>query len=64
MSKYTLFVIIQALCASVLGFAGMIVVLVMGHVNATAIIGALAAGFVVSFPIAWIIHKRITGANA
>lgn len=62
MSKYTLFIVVQALCASVLGFAGIVAVLVMGYVNATAIIIAIIVGFVLSFPLAWLIQNRMTKA--
>ena len=55
-----LFVVIQAVCSAFLGFAGIVGVLNLGVITGTAIIWCFLIGFVLSFPIAWLIYKRMT----
>jgi hypothetical protein len=54
-----LFVVIQAVCSAILGFVGMVGVLTMGVVTGKAIIWCFVIGFILSFPVAWFIYKRV-----
>jgi len=57
---------LDASCAKilcpVLGFAGIVIVMVMGQINATMIVAAIVVGFVVSFPVAWAIKNHMEKA--
>lgn len=62
MTKLAMFFTIHSLVAFVLGFAGIVAVLTLGHVNAMAIIVSAAIGIVVAIPVAWVINNKLMKA--
>lgn len=62
MTRYALFFTIHSIVAFVLAFAGIVAVLVLGYINATAIIVSAAVGVVLAIPVAWMINNRLLKA--
>lgn len=52
--------ILYSVIATALAGAGVIAVLAMGYVSATAIIVAAAVGAVIAMPAAWFVAKKIS----
>ncbi|MCL6284045.1 hypothetical protein M3P21_10940 [Ruegeria sp. 2012CJ41-6] len=52
------------LVSSALAGTGVIIVLSMGAVSLSAILGAAAVGFVLAIPATWLIAKRIYTATS
>ncbi|MCR9237061.1 MAG: CTP synthetase [Alphaproteobacteria bacterium] len=55
------FAAVQGITASVIGWAGIVAALVMGHGTWQIILACVAVSFIVAFPIASVITKRMTG---
>ncbi len=55
-----LFVAIQAVCSVVIGFTGIVIVLSLGWISASAIIWCFVISGIMSLPPAWLITKRLT----
>ncbi|MFV0359272.1 hypothetical protein [Tropicimonas sp.] len=51
--------LLHALVSTVLMGVGIVAVLVLGYISAQAIAGAIAAGFIVGFPVARHIAKKL-----
>ena len=64
MNNIILFIMIQSICACVIGWIGIAAVLIAGEVTGLAIGLCILGGFVAAFPVAWVIQKRMTGESA
>ena len=51
--------LIYSLTSTVIIGVGIIIVLVAGYSTATAIVAAIAAGFALGLPVAWLIAKKL-----
>ncbi len=56
----TLFLILHIFIGSTLAGVGVIVALSMGFVTAQAILLSAAVGFVVAFPLSWVVAQRLS----
>jgi len=60
MKNIWLFVMIQSMAACVIGWFGVAAVMISGNITGWNIALCIAAGFVIAFPVAWVIQKRMT----
>ena len=54
-----LMTILHLFIGSTLAGVGIVVLLVMGHGGAWALAGAVIAGFVLAFPVAWLVARAL-----
>ncbi|MCV6594963.1 MAG: hypothetical protein OIF48_18580 [Silicimonas sp.] len=59
----TLLLILHIFIGSTLAGTGVIIVLSLGITSTMALIASAAIGFLVAFPVSWVVAKRITAAT-
>lgn len=60
MNNIWLFVMVQSVSACVIGWFGIAIIMISGNISGWSIGLSIAAGFVLAFPVAWYVVKRMT----
>ncbi|SIO15861.1 hypothetical protein SAMN02745824_3172 [Parasphingorhabdus marina DSM 22363] len=59
-----LFNMIQFLASCLTGFGAVVVVITMGSASLPILFGCVTAGFILGFPVAWFVTRRIVHSQS
>ena len=58
-----LFIGVQSIAATVMGWIAIVAALVMGYESGTVILACVVVSFLLAFPVGWVITNKLTAGS-